>query len=67
MEVRLQSVEMPECIHRIRRVEAVTAYVNEEGVLVHRLHLPGDCRVLDYPADEWYMTISGVLSRREDI
>lgn len=67
MEVRLQSIEMPECIHRIRSVEAVTAYVTDEGVLVHRLHLPGDCRTLDYPADEWRMTISGVLSRREDI
>lgn len=67
MEVRLQSMEMPECVHRIRNVEAVTAHVDKDGILVHRLHLAGDCRWLDYPADEWYMTISGVLARREDI
>ncbi len=67
MEVRLQSIEMPECVHRIRGVEAVTAHVDEDGVLVHRLHLAGDLRILDYPADEWWMTISGVLAKRRDI
>lgn len=67
MEVRMQSIEMPECVHRIRGVEAITSHVNDEGVLVHRIHLAGDLRMLDYPADEWWMTISGVLAKRRDI
>ena len=31
----------------------------DTGVLVHRLHIGGG-RYLDYPVDEWYMTICGV-------
>ena len=64
MDVRLQSIEMPECVHRITRVEDVEAVVDHEmGILVHRLHIGGG-RYLDYPADEWFMTISGI--RRDD-
>lgn len=60
MEVKLQSIELPECIHRIQGVEDVEAVVDhEQGVLVHRLHIGGG-RHLDYPADEWYMTIRSV-------
>lgn len=60
MEVRLQSLELPECIHRISGVEDVEPVVDHEnGILVHRLHIGGG-RYLDYPADEWHMTIVGV-------
>ena len=60
MEVRLQSIELPECIHRISGVEDVEAVADhEQGILVHRLHIGGG-RYLDYPADEWYMTICNV-------
>ena len=60
MEVKLQSLELPECIHRIQGVENVEAAVDHEnGVLVHRLHIGGG-RYLDYPVDEWYMTIRAV-------
>lgn len=60
MEVKLQSIELPECIHRIRGVEDVEGVVDHDsGILVHRLHLGGG-RYLDYPADEWYMTIRSI-------
>ena len=60
MEVSLQSIELRECVHRIRGVEDVEAVMDHEnGILVHRLHIGGG-RYLDYPADEWRMTISGV-------
>lgn len=60
MEVKLQSLELPECVHRIQGVEDVEAVVDhEQGVLVHRLHIGGG-RYLDYPVDEWYMTIRAV-------
>lgn len=58
MEVRLQSLELRECAHRIRGVQDVEAAM-VDGVLVHRLHIGGG-RYLDYPVDEWYMTISSV-------
>lgn len=58
MEVKLQSIEMPECIHRIRGVMDVIP-IMVDGVLVHRLDIGGG-RHLDYPMDEWYMTITGV-------
>lgn len=65
MEVKLQSLELPECIHRIRGVEDVEGVVDHEsGVLVHRLHIGGG-RYLDYPADEWYMTIRSVRRDRD--
>ena len=60
MEVRLQSMELPECIHRISGVEDVEAVTDhEQGIMVHRLHIGGG-RYLDYPADEWCMTICNV-------
>lgn len=60
MEVKLQSRVLPECIHRIRGVEDVEAVIDHENdVLVHRLHIGGG-RYLDYPADEWLMTIRAV-------
>lgn len=65
MEVKLQSLELPECIHRIRGVEDVEGVVDHEsGVLVHRLHIGGG-RYLDYPADEWFMTIRSVRRDRD--
>lgn len=66
MEVKLQSLELPECIHRIRGVEDVEGVVDHDtGVLVHRLHIGGG-RHLDYPADEWYMTIRSVRRDKHD-
>ena len=58
MEVRMVSLELPECVHQIRGVYDVEP-VMDDGILVHRLHIGGG-RHLDYPADEWYMTIRSV-------
>lgn len=60
MIVRMQNLELYECIHQIRGVYDVEAVMDPDtGVLVHRLHIGGG-RYLDYPVDEWYMTICGV-------
>ena len=65
MEVRMQNIELYECIHHIRGVEDVEAVMDHDtGVLVHRLHIGGG-RYLDYPVDEWWMTICGVRRGRD--
>ena len=61
MEVRLQSRELYECVHRISGVEDVEPIIDHENdVLVYRLHIGGG-RYLDYHADEWRMMICNVM------
>ena len=57
MIVRMQNIELRECTHQIRGVYDVEAVMDHDtGVLMHRLHIGGG-RYLDYPVDEWYITI----------
>lgn len=59
---KLTSRIMPGVVHTYRTVVEVSAHVDEDGVLVHALHLNNDI-VLQYPADEWMLTIQGLKTK----
>lgn len=63
MEVRLVNTEMYECIHRYRHVKNVSDKVNEEGTLVYRIELLSG-NVMEYPADEWSISLTMNGTRR---